>query len=115
VNRVDALALEGLKLLVREVVREALQEAQGASQPAEGYILTAEAARRAGVGADAVLGWISKGLLPATKPQGAKSWRIRPADLDRFLESTGPQPAPPLDLDEQRRVRAARLAGRGTR
>lgn len=113
-TRADALALEALKMLVRETVREELQAAQGAPQPVEGYIGTAEAARRAGAAADTVLAWIAKGVLPATKPQGSKSYRIRPSDLERYLENTGGTPThPPADLELERRVRASRLTGQG--
>jgi len=81
----DRLALEALRLLVRQVVRDELHGAAPATSAPEGFLGTTEAARRTGVGADAVLGWIAKGLLPATKPPGTKSWRIRPAELDAFL------------------------------
>jgi excisionase family DNA binding protein len=106
------LLLQALDLVVREAVREALQEAQGAAPRPEGFIGTAEAARRASCKPDAVLDWIRRGLLTATRPPGAKGWRIRPADLEDFLggKSTGPKP---VDLEAARRERAAKLTGQG--
>lgn len=112
--RASQLFLQALDLLVAERVQEALHAAQGAPKPVEGYLGTPEAARRAGVAPDTVLAWISKGILPATKPEGVKAWRIRPSDLDRFLENTGGTPTnPPADLETERRIRAARLTAGG--
>lgn len=102
-------ALEAIvRELAREEARKLLQEAQAPGARPEGYLTTSEAARRAGVAQDTVLAWIGKGLLPATKPQGVKGWKVRPADLEDFLKgSTG---APPLRLEDHRAARAAALA-----
>jgi excisionase family DNA binding protein len=110
----DRLALEALRLLVRQVVRDELRGASPATPATEGFIGTAEAARRAGVGADAVLTWIAKGLLAATKPPGTKSWRIRAEDLDALL--AGRTGAKPVSLEakraERREARRVSRAGR---
>lgn len=103
----DRLALEALRLFVRQVVRDELVAAAPAA-PAEGYLGTAEAARRAGVATDTIGEWIARGILPATRPPRTKAWRIRPADLEAVLsERSGAQP---LHLDAKRAERAARLA-----
>jgi excisionase family DNA binding protein len=99
--------------LVRAEVAAIIRESDAPAARAEGYIGTSEAARRADVKPDAVLGWISKGLLAATRPPGAKGWRIRPADLERFLagESAGAQPVhSTVDLAARREERVRRLA-----
>lgn len=118
----DRLALEALRMLVREVVRQELAATSPAAGAPEGFIGTAEAARRAGVAPDAVLEWITKGLLPATKPGGTKAWRIRPAELDEFLAGRSKGVAP-VSIEAKRAERAARIAaavtsdgaGKGTR
>lgn len=96
--------------LVRAEIRAIAAEAQPANEPAT-FIGTAEAARRWGVQPDTVLAAIADGRLPATKPDGSRSWRIRPSDLDAFLagQHTGTQPPNPVDLEAKRRERAARL------
>ncbi len=104
----DRVALEGLRLFVREIVREVLTEERPASPAAaEGYIGAAEGARRAGVKPATVRGWIKAGLLVATRVPGVRGWKIRPSDLDTFLtgaQSTGAQPgnSPPVDLAAHR-------------
>ncbi len=105
----EALVAAALRALVRQEVEEALRTRQEAGPRPEGYLTTSEVARRAGAAQDTVLAWIGKGLLPATRPQGVKGWRIRPADLEAFLvgQHAGPKPA---SIDDARRARAAALA-----
>ncbi len=103
----DRVALEGLRLFVRQVVREVLAEERPASPAAaEGFIGCAEAARRAGVEPATVRGWVKAGLLAAVKPPQTRGWKIRPADLDAFMQSRGTAgalpPADPIDLTAHR-------------
>jgi len=105
----DRVALEGLRLFVRQVVREEL--AGPATSPArpEGFVGTAEAARRAGVKADTVRAWVARGILPATLIPGARGYKIRGSDLDALLsgQSRGTEPAHPVDLAAERGRRLA--------
>ena len=84
--------------------------ARGGAAPAEGFIGTAEAARRWGVQADTVLAAIADGRLPASKPGGCKSWRIKPSDLEAFLAGQDAGAKPVLDLAAKRAERARALA-----
>lgn len=106
----DGLVLAALRCLVREELEVALRERQEAGQRPEGYLTTREAARRAGVAQDTVLAWISKGILQATRPQGVKGWKIRPADLEAALSATEVGGDAPLKLEDARAARAAVLA-----
>lgn len=105
----DRLVMEALKVLVRQAVREALAEAHADAPRPEGFIGTAEAARRAGVKQETILAWIARDLLPAAKIEGSKGWKIRPADLQAVLagQSVGPRPAPVADLAQERGRRLA--------
>lgn len=105
----DRMAIEALRVFVRGIVRDALAEAGAAAPRPEGFIGTAEAARRAGVKQETILAWIAKDLLPASRVEGAKGWKIRPADLDAVLggQQTGSRPAPVADLAQERGRRLA--------
>ncbi|HYG67872.1 MAG TPA: helix-turn-helix domain-containing protein [Anaeromyxobacteraceae bacterium] len=96
--------------LVRAELRAIFAEATPPAQ-APTFVGTAEAARRWGVKPDTVLAAIADGRLPATKPEGSRSYRIRLADLEAFLAGEGKEPTPPnpVDLEAKRRERAARL------
>lgn len=98
---------------VERAVAAHLQERPAVTAPApEGLIGTAEASRRAGVAADTVLEWIRAGILPASRPPGTKSWRIKPTDLEAILsERRGVGPVEPVRLDAARAARAAHLIG----
>ncbi len=115
----DRVALEGLRLLVREWIREILAEERPATPvAAEGYIGASEAARRAGVKAAAVRGWIKSGRLPATKVERVRGFKIKPSDLDAFLSggvSTDAPPlhSPPVDFTQERALRLATSIPRG--
>jgi excisionase family DNA binding protein len=104
----DRLALEALRLFVRQVVRDELAAAPAAPAAVEGFIGTAEAARRAGVMPDTVLNWIARGTLPATRPPGLKAWRIRSSDLEAVLTESGG--GPPVNIAAKRVERAVRIA-----
>ncbi|WP_041453470.1 helix-turn-helix domain-containing protein [Anaeromyxobacter dehalogenans] len=106
----DRMAIEALRVFVRGIVREALAEAGAAAPRPEGFIGTAEAARRAGVKQETILAWIGKDLLPASRVEGAKGWKIRPADLEAVLggQQTGSRPAASVaDLAQERGRRLA--------
>ncbi len=109
----DRVALEGLRLFVRQVVREVLAEARPTSPAStEGFIGAAEVARRLDVEADRVRRWVKAGILTATKVPGVRGWKIKPSDLDAFLagaQSTGAEPhdSPPVDLAGERAKRLA--------
>jgi excisionase family DNA binding protein len=118
----DRVALEGLRLLIRQELRALLAEERPTSPAAvEGFIGCAEAARRAGVEAATVRGWVKAGVLAAVKPPGTRGWKIKPSDLDAFLArpSTGLEPvhSPPVDLAGERARRLAasipRAPGKG--
>jgi excisionase family DNA binding protein len=111
----DRVALEGLRLFVRQVVREALAEAGAGAPKQEGFICTAEAARRAGVKQPTILDWIARDLLPATRIEGSRGFKIRPTDLDAVLagQSRGLQPANAVDLAAERGKRLASSVLRG--
>ncbi len=103
----DRVALEGLRLFIREVVHEVLTEERPTSTAAvEGYIGCTETARRAGVEPAAVRRWVKAGLLAAVKPPGTRGLKIKPADLDAFMQSRGTAgvlpPADPIDLTAHR-------------
>ncbi|SRR6266542_628619 len=103
----DRVALEGLRLLIRQELRALLAEERPTSPgAAEGFIGCAEAARRAGVEQAAVRRWVKSGLLAAVKPPQTRGWKIRPADLDAFMQSRGTAgvlpPADPIDLTAHR-------------
>jgi excisionase family DNA binding protein len=104
----DRLALEALRLFVRQVVRDELAAAPAAPAAVEGFIGTVEAGRRAGVRADTILEWIERGTLPATRPARTKQWRIRPSDLEAMLSERGG--GPPVSIAAKRVERAARIA-----
>lgn len=105
----EDLVAVALRALVRQEVEKALQARQEAGPRPEGYLSTSEAARRAGVARDTVLAWIARpNGLPATRPQGVKGWKIRPADLEAFLAQGGG--AEPLSLEEHRQAKASAMA-----
>lgn len=107
----DRLVLEGLRLLVREVVREVLAEAPATGSTSR-PLGTAEVAARAGVSADTVRSWAAKGLLRASRPPGVRDLRFDPADVEAFLlRSTGSPPTntPAAPVSDLRQVRAKRL------
>lgn len=115
----DRMALEALRVFVRSIVREALAEAAAAAPRVEGFIGTAEAARRAGVKQATVVDWISRDLLPASRVEGSKGFKIRPSDLEAVLagQSKGTGPAPsrePVDLAAERGRRLAETVKRGS-
>lgn len=116
----DRVALEGLRLLIRQELRALLAEERPTSPAAtEGFIGAAEAARRVGVEASTVRGWVKAGLLPAVKPPQTRGWKIRPADLDAFLlrspqAGAEPHDSSPVDLAGERARRlAASIPRRG--
>jgi excisionase family DNA binding protein len=111
----DRMAIEALRVFVRQVVREAIAESAAAAPRPEGFIGTAEAARRAGVKQDTILSWISRDILPAARIEGARGWKIRPTDLDAVLSGkhTGAPPADPVDLAGERARRLAASIPRG--
>ncbi len=92
---------------IREVVRQELAEL-GTAPLVEGYIGTAEAARRAGVTQETVTAWIAKGILAAVKVPGTKGWKIRAGDLAAVMESRGTQPDSAIDFTA---ARGRRIAG----
>jgi excisionase family DNA binding protein len=104
----DSVALEGLRMFVRQVVRDELARVATAPRP-EGFIGTREAARRAGVKQDTILDWIARDLLPASRIEGARGFKIRPVDLDAVLagQHAGEQPPNPVDLTAERGKRLA--------
>lgn len=114
----DRMAVEALRVFVRGIVREALAEAGASTPRPEGYIGSAEAARRAGVKQATILEWIGRDLLPASRVEGAKGWKIRPADLEAVLSGkhTEAQPPNPVDLAQERGRRLADsiVKGKGT-
>lgn len=115
----DRVALEGLRLLIRQEVRALLAEERPASPAAvEGFIGAAEAARRAGVEAATVRGWVKAGILTATKVPGVRGWKIKPSDLAAFLAGVQaggePHNSPaPVDLAGERAKRLAQSIPRG--
>jgi excisionase family DNA binding protein len=114
-DRLAALVGAALLEAVDRAVAKRLPEllAANAATAPEGFIGTGEAARRAGVKADTVLEWITRGALPATRPPGTKQWRLRPSELDAFIagQSAGTASHPsPLSLDAKRAERARALA-----
>lgn len=115
----DRMAVEALRVFVRGIVRETLAEAAAAAPKAEGFIGTAEAARRAGVKQATVVDWISRDLLPAARIEGSKGFKIRPCDLEAVLagQSKGGGPATPrepVDLTAERGRRLAESVKRGS-
>jgi excisionase family DNA binding protein len=104
----DSVALEGLRMFVLQVVRDELARAAVAPR-AEGFIGTREATRRAGVKQDTILEWIARDLLPASRIEGSRGWKIRPADLEAVLsgQSRGVEPACPVNLAAERGKRLA--------
>ncbi len=104
-SQTDRVALEGLRLFIREVVHEVLAEERPTSPAAvEGYIGATEAARRAGVEPAAIRRWVKTGILVATKIPGARGWKIRPSDLAALMSGVqgGSAPADPIDLTAHR-------------
>lgn len=105
----EDLVVLALRNFVRQEVEKALQARQEAGSRPEGYLSTSEAARRAGVAKDTVLAWIAKPHgLPATRPQGVKGWKIRPSDLEAFLEQGAG--SEPLSLEDHRQAKATAMA-----
>jgi len=100
-----------LRPLVRQLVEEALAESKRSPATTESFIGTAEAARRLGVKPDTVVAWIDRGMLPATRLPGARSWRIKPEDLEVPLAER-PDAGAPRSREVPRLVdaRAHRLA-----
>jgi excisionase family DNA binding protein len=57
--------------------------------PDERLLTTAQVAERVGVNEDTVRRWIREKRLPAYMPGGTKTgYRVRAADLDRYLEDS---------------------------
>lgn len=85
-----------VKDAVREVLREELLKLAPATKTDPRQHLTPEqVADLVQFSADTVRAWCASGKLRARKVGGA--WRVRPADLDAFLEREGPggeAPAP---------------------
>jgi excisionase family DNA binding protein len=112
----DRVALEGLRLLIREVVHEVLREERPSSPAAaEGFIGCPEAARRVGVKPATVRTWIKAGTLAATQVPGVRGWKIRPADLDSFMQGGTTSVLPPVNLGDERARRLAASIRRGER
>lgn len=111
------VALESLRLLIREVVREELAAATAPLARPEGFIGTKEAARRAGVKQPTILDWIARDILPATRVEGARGFKIRPSDLDAVLSGkyagANPAPSKPVDFAGERARRLAASIPRG--
>jgi excisionase family DNA binding protein len=115
----DRVALEGLRLLVREWIREILAEERPATPgAAEGFIEPAEAGRRIGVKAAAVRKAIKEGRIPAVKLPGHRGWKIKPSDLAALVAGASstdalPLHSPPLDFTQERARRLAASVPRG--
>lgn len=107
----EATLLAALREFAAEAARDEVRAALALQRPAEALLTTREVARRASAKPDTILSWIARGDLPATKPAGAKGWRVRPVDLEAFLAgaSKGAEPHP-IRLEERRAQAAARLA-----
>lgn len=113
----DRVALEGLRLFIRQELRAILAEERPTSPAAaEGYIGASEAARRAGVEPAAVRRWVKAGRLAAVKPPQTRGWKIRPADLAAFLagvQAGGDAVLPPADPIDLTAHRLAQSISRG--
>ncbi len=107
----DRVALEGLRLLIRQELRALLAEERPTSPAAaEGFIGCAEAARRAGVEPATARGWIKARILTATKVPGVRGWKIKPSDLNAFLagvQAGSDSVLRPVDLAGERARRLA--------
>ncbi len=117
----DTEALAGMRALLRPVVRQLVEEVIAELMPpggrAEGYFSTSQVAQRLGVEPDTILAWIAKGRLRASKLPGGRDWRVKPADLEAALASTGKADQDPLlshrgPVDLQARVRSLTDAAR---
>ncbi len=96
--------------LVRAELQKILAEiAPAAGAEVEGFISTAEAARRAGVTKATLAGWIRSGVVPATRLPRSRGYRVRWVDVEAVLAgNTGH--APVLDLEQRRKTRSDALA-----
>ena len=102
----DALRRE-LEPVVKEAIRD-MWTAGGVARPGAGAVgpagdrllTTAEAAQRVGVKEATVRTWCTSGDLPAVKV--GRKWRIRPGELDAFLDQrTRGETGPVVDLDAE--------------
>lgn len=113
----DAEVLAGLRALLRPTVRQLVAEmlAEGglAPQRPDAPLTTAEAAQWAGVKVDTILTWIGAGTLPASRPAGAKAWRIKRTDLESMLSGAQPTPAPADPVDQRQAVARRLVAAAG--
>lgn len=105
----DRVALEGLRLFVRQIVRDVLAEEHPASPAAtDGFVGTAEAARVLGVEQAAIRALVKSGRLPAKKLPGVRGWKVRRSDLEAFV--TGPQQTDPTRVLPPVSLTARRIA-----
>lgn len=113
----DRVALEGLRLFVRQIVRDVLAEEHPASPGAtDGFVGTAEAARVLGVEQAAIRALVKSERLPAKKLPGVRGWKVRRSDLEAFLaggQSEGDGPVPDPVNFTARRIAASINKGRG--
>ena len=106
------VALEGLRLLIRQELRALLAEERPPSTAgSDTYVGTEEAARILDVEQASVRAWVKSGRLTARKLDGVRGWKIRRSDLGRRSSRAraGGQPAvlPPTNLAAERAKRIA--------
>jgi excisionase family DNA binding protein len=92
---------------VEEAVRRHLAQVQPSAPAVVEVLSVAQAAKRANYRQTApILKAITDGSLPASRPSGARAWRIRASDLDAFLagqsRATASVDAAPVDLAARR-------------
>ena len=75
------------------------------------FLIPREVAERLGINVTRVLGWIRAGQLRATNISNSPTrprWRIKPADLDAFLESRSNKPAEPEKPSRRRNTHSVK-------